>query len=158
MCAFVLFFVSSRRRHTSCALVTGFQTCALPIYWAGGRELIELAVSEFGRLDVLVNNAGILRDRALVNMSEEEWDDVVAVHLKGHFVPTRFAAAYWREQAKAGEEVRASLVHTSSTSGLLGNPGQTTYRDRKRGRQGKRVSAMVDRCGRRCIKKKQTKY
>ncbi|HEY9555232.1 MAG TPA: SDR family oxidoreductase [Acidimicrobiales bacterium] len=101
--------------------------------WAGGRELIELAVSEFGRLDVLVNNAGILRDRALVNMSEEEWDDVVAVHLKGHFVPTRFAAAYWREQAKAGEEVRASLVHTSSTSGLLGNPGQTNYGAAKAG-------------------------
>src|SRR3546814_8639819 len=66
-------------------------------------------------------------------MSEEEGDDVVAVHLKGHFVPTRFAAAYWREQAKAGEEVRASLVHTSSTSGLLGNPGQTNYGAAKAG-------------------------
>src|SRR3546814_1553155 len=66
-------------------------------------------------------------------MSEEEWDDVVAVHLKGHFVPTRLPAGNWREEAKAGEEVRASLVHTSSTSGLLGNPGQTNYGAAKAG-------------------------
>ena len=86
-----------------------------------------------GRLDVLVNNAGILRDRMLVSMSEEEWDDVVNVHLKGHFVPTRFAAAHWREQAKAGAEVQGSIIHTSSTSGLLGNPGQTNYGAAKAG-------------------------
>jgi NAD(P)-dependent dehydrogenase (short-subunit alcohol dehydrogenase family) len=90
-------------------------------------------VETFGRLDVLVNNAGILRDRMLVSMSEEEWDAVIAVHLKGHFVPTRFAAAYWREQVKAGESVRGSVIHTSSTSGLLGNPGQTNYGAAKAG-------------------------
>jgi NAD(P)-dependent dehydrogenase (short-subunit alcohol dehydrogenase family) len=101
--------------------------------WDGGRELIEAAVSAYGRLDVLVNNAGILRDRMLVSMSEEEWDAVVAVHLKGHFVPTRFAAAHWREQVKAGETVNASIIHTSSTSGLLGNPGQTNYGAAKAG-------------------------
>jgi NAD(P)-dependent dehydrogenase (short-subunit alcohol dehydrogenase family) len=101
--------------------------------WDGGRELIESAVGAFGRLDVLVNNAGILRDRMLVSMSEEEWDIVVAVHLKGHFVPTRFAAAYWREQVKAGAEVQGSIIHTSSTSGLLGNPGQTNYGAAKAG-------------------------
>lgn len=101
--------------------------------WDGGRELIEAAVTAFGRLDVLVNNAGILRDRMLVSMSEEEWDLVVAVHLKGHFVPTRFAAAHWRERVKAGESVDASIIHTSSTSGLLGNPGQTNYGAAKAG-------------------------
>ncbi|MEO6317220.1 MAG: SDR family oxidoreductase [Acidimicrobiales bacterium] len=101
--------------------------------WDGGRDLIAAAVEGFGRLDVLVNNAGILRDRMLVSMSEEEWDVVVDVHLKGHFVPTRFAAAHWREQVKAGQEVNASIIHTSSTSGLLGNPGQTNYGAAKAG-------------------------
>ena len=95
--------------------------------WAGGQAMVDLAVESFGRLDVLVNNAGILRDRVLVNMSEEEWDLVVDVHMKGHFIPTRFAAAHWREQVKRGERVQASIIHTSSTSGLLGNPGQTNY-------------------------------
>jgi NAD(P)-dependent dehydrogenase (short-subunit alcohol dehydrogenase family) len=90
-------------------------------------------VDAFGRLDVLVNNAGILRDRMLVSMSEEEWDAVIDVHLKGHFIPTRFAAAHWRERAKAGEPVQASIIHTSSTSGLLGNPGQTNYGAAKAG-------------------------
>ncbi|HEX4906907.1 MAG TPA: SDR family NAD(P)-dependent oxidoreductase, partial [Acidimicrobiales bacterium] len=80
-----------------------------------------------------VNNAGILRDRVLVNMTEEEWDAVIHVHLKGHFVPTRWAAAYWREQTKAGKEVKASVINTSSTSGLLGNPGQTNYGAAKSG-------------------------
>ena len=101
--------------------------------WDGGRNLVAAAVDAFGGLDVLVNNAGILRDRALVNMSEEEWDEVTTVHLKGHFVPTRWAATYWREQAKAGSPREASLVHTSSTSGLLGNPGQTNYGAAKAG-------------------------
>ncbi len=101
--------------------------------WGTGQKLLDAAVTELGGLDVLVNNAGFLRDRALVNMSEQEWDDIVAVHLKGHFVPTRFAAAYWREQAKAGRPVQASIVHTSSTSGLLGNPGQTNYGAAKAG-------------------------
>ncbi|MDE3086962.1 MAG: SDR family NAD(P)-dependent oxidoreductase [Acidobacteriota bacterium] len=101
--------------------------------WEGGGRLVEAAVEAFGRLDVLVNNAGILRDKMLVNMAEEEWDSVIHVHLKGHFVPTRHAAAYWREQVKAGEEVQAAVVNTSSTSGLLGNPGQTNYGAAKAG-------------------------
>jgi NAD(P)-dependent dehydrogenase (short-subunit alcohol dehydrogenase family) len=101
--------------------------------WDGGQALIGSAIEAFGRLDVLVNNAGILRDRMLVSMSEAEWDEVVAVHLKGHFVPTRFAAAHWREQVKGGAEVQASIIHTSSTSGLLGNPGQTNYGAAKAG-------------------------
>jgi NAD(P)-dependent dehydrogenase (short-subunit alcohol dehydrogenase family) len=101
--------------------------------WEGGKRLIDTAVEAFGDFHVLVNNAGILRDRVLVNMSEEEWDSVVHVHLKGHFVPTRHAAAYWRERTKAGAEVKASVVNTSSTSGLLGNPGQTNYGAAKAG-------------------------
>ena len=101
--------------------------------WDGGKALIDAAVETFGRLDILVNNAGILRDRVLINMSEAEWDDVVRVHMKGHFVPTRWAATYWREQVKAGAEVKANLIHTSSTSGLLGNPGQTNYGAAKAG-------------------------
>ncbi|HTT87857.1 MAG TPA: SDR family oxidoreductase [Acidimicrobiales bacterium] len=101
--------------------------------WEGGRRLVAAAVDAFGGLDVLVNNAGILRDKMLVNMSAEEWDSVVHVHLKGHFVPTRHAAAYWREKAKEGRTVRASVVNTSSTSGLLGNPGQTNYGAAKAG-------------------------
>ena len=82
---------------------------------------------------MLVNNAGILRDRVLVNMTEDEWDSVVKVHMKGHFVPTRHAAAWWREQAKQGRELSASVVNTSSTSGLLGNPGQANYGAAKAG-------------------------
>jgi NAD(P)-dependent dehydrogenase (short-subunit alcohol dehydrogenase family) len=101
--------------------------------WDGGKRLIDAAVEAFGDLHVLVNNAGILRDRVLVNMSEEEWDSVIHVHLKGHFVPTRHAAAYWRERTKAGAEVKASVINTSSTSGLLGNPGQTNYGAAKAG-------------------------
>ena len=101
--------------------------------WEGGQRLVNAAVESFGHLDVLVNNAGILRDRVLVNMTEGEWDSVVKVHLKGHFVPTRWAATYWREQTKAGVEVKANVVNTSSTSGLLGNPGQTNYGAAKAG-------------------------
>ncbi len=101
--------------------------------WEGGRRLAATAVEAFGDLHVLVNNAGILRDKMLVNMSEGEWDSVLHVHLKGHFVPTRHAAAYWRERVKAGHEVRAAVVNTSSTSGLLGNPGQTNYGAAKAG-------------------------
>jgi NAD(P)-dependent dehydrogenase (short-subunit alcohol dehydrogenase family) len=101
--------------------------------WEGGQRLIATAVEAFGDLHVLVNNAGILRDRVLVNMSEADWDSVVQVHLKGHFVPTRHAAAYWRQQTKDGKEVRASVINTSSTSGLLGNPGQANYGAAKAG-------------------------
>src|ERR687890_1558693 len=101
--------------------------------WEGGQRLIQSAVDAFGDLHILVNNAGILRDRVLVNMTEEEWDSVIHVHLKGHFVPTRWAAAYWRERSKAGEPVKASVINTSSTSGLIGNPGQANYGAAKAG-------------------------
>jgi NAD(P)-dependent dehydrogenase (short-subunit alcohol dehydrogenase family) len=101
--------------------------------WEGGQRLVQAALDAFGDLHVLVNNAGILRDRVLVNMTEEEWDAVIAVHLKGHFVPTRWAAAYWREQSKAGKTVKASVINTSSTSGLLANPGQANYGAAKSG-------------------------
>ncbi|MHB1988635.1 MAG: SDR family oxidoreductase [Acidimicrobiales bacterium] len=101
--------------------------------WEGGQRLVNAAVEAFGDLHVLVNNAGILRDRVLVNMTEQEWDAVIHVHLKGHFVPTRWAATYWREQSKAGKEVKGAVINTSSTSGLLGNPGQANYGAAKAG-------------------------
>jgi NAD(P)-dependent dehydrogenase (short-subunit alcohol dehydrogenase family) len=101
--------------------------------WKGGMRLVRAAVETFGDLHVLVNNAGILRDRLIVNMSEEEWDSVVDVHLKGHFVPLRHAAAYWRERSKQGDAVAASVINTSSTSGLHGNPGQANYGAAKAG-------------------------
>ena len=93
--------------------------------WQGGQRLVQTALDAFGDLHVLVNNAGILRDRFLVNMTEQEWDEVIQVHLKGHFTPLRHAAAYWRDRVKAGHAVGASVINTSSTSGLFGNPGQT---------------------------------
>ncbi|MBM3672079.1 MAG: SDR family NAD(P)-dependent oxidoreductase [Actinobacteria bacterium] len=101
--------------------------------WDGSKALIDLAIETFGDLHVLVNNAGILRDRMLVNMSEEDWDSVIEVHLRGHFCPTRHAAEYWRGQVKAEKTVNAALVHTSSTSGVLGNAGQTNYGAAKAG-------------------------
>jgi NAD(P)-dependent dehydrogenase (short-subunit alcohol dehydrogenase family) len=101
--------------------------------WEGAQRLVNTAVEAFGDLDILVNNAGILRDRVVVNMTEDEWDAVVDVHLKGHFAPTRWAAAYWREQSKAGVSKPRNLVHTSSTSGLLANPGQANYGAAKSG-------------------------
>ena len=101
--------------------------------WDGAKRMIDSAIDAFGDLDILVNNAGILRDRVLVNMSESEWDSVIQVHLKGHFAPTHHAAAYWREQAKAGITKPRNLVHTSSTSGLFSNPGQANYGAAKSG-------------------------
>jgi NAD(P)-dependent dehydrogenase (short-subunit alcohol dehydrogenase family) len=101
--------------------------------WEGGERLVATALETYGDLHVLVNNAGILRDRVLVNLSEEDWDSVINVHLKGHFIPTRHAAAYWRERAKSGEPVKASIINTSSTSGLLGNIGQSNYGAAKAG-------------------------
>jgi NAD(P)-dependent dehydrogenase (short-subunit alcohol dehydrogenase family) len=101
--------------------------------WDGAKRMIDAAVEAFGDLHVLVNNAGILRDRMLVNMSEDEWDAVVKVHLKGHFAPLRHAAGYWRDQAKAGNEAKRAVVNTSSTSGLFGNIGQTNYGAAKMG-------------------------
>jgi NAD(P)-dependent dehydrogenase (short-subunit alcohol dehydrogenase family) len=95
--------------------------------FAAAEAIVRQAVEAFGRLDILVNNAGILRDRMLVNMTEDEWDAVIAVHLKGHFAPTHHAAAHWRELSKAGEQVRARVINTSSPSGVFGNVGQANY-------------------------------
>jgi len=102
--------------------------------WNGAKRLIDQAVETFGGLDVLINNAGILRDRMLANMSEAEWDAVIRVHLKGTFLPARHAAAYWRDRSKAsGGPVDARLINTSSSSGLFGNVGQTNYGAAKAG-------------------------
>jgi NAD(P)-dependent dehydrogenase (short-subunit alcohol dehydrogenase family) len=101
--------------------------------WEGAQRLVNQAVETFGGLDVLVNNAGILRDRMLANMTEEEWDAVIKVHLKGTFGPSRWAAAYWRERSKAGETNTGRIINTSSTSGIYGNAGQTNYGAAKAG-------------------------
>jgi NAD(P)-dependent dehydrogenase (short-subunit alcohol dehydrogenase family) len=104
--------------------------------FAGAQRMIQSALDTWGRLDILVNNAGILRDRMLVNMTEAEWDAVIAVHLKGHFAPTHHAAAHWRERSKAGEEVRGRVINTSSPSGVFGNVGQANYGAAKAGIAG----------------------
>jgi NAD(P)-dependent dehydrogenase (short-subunit alcohol dehydrogenase family) len=104
--------------------------------FAGAERLVRETVGTFGRLDILVNNAGITRDRMLVNMTEDEWDAVLHVHLKGHFAPTRHAAAYWRELSKDGEDVRARVINTSSPSGVFGNIGQANYGAAKAGIAG----------------------
>ena len=100
--------------------------------WEGAQRMVNLAVETFGDLHVLVNNAGILRDRVVVNMTEAEWDAVIDVHMKGHFCPTRWAAAYWREQSKAGIEVNAAIINTASGA-MLGNLGQYNYSGAKAG-------------------------
>jgi NAD(P)-dependent dehydrogenase (short-subunit alcohol dehydrogenase family) len=99
----------------------------------GADGLMRQAIDEFGALHVLVNNAGILRDRTIINMTDAEWDDVIRVHMRGHFMPTRAAARYWREQAKAGAALQPSLINTTSTSGLFNNPGQANYGAAKTG-------------------------
>ena len=99
----------------------------------GAEAMVRQAVDTFGDLHVVVNNAGILRDRVLANMTEAEWDAVINVHLKGTFAPSRHAAAYWREQAKAGKPVSGRIINTTSVSGIYGNPGQTNYGAAKAG-------------------------
>lgn len=101
--------------------------------FAATQKMIDQAIERFGKLDILVNNAGILRDRMIVNMTDEEWDAVIAVHLKGTFNCTRHAAAYWRERSKAGEQVSGRVINTSSPSGLYGNIGQSNYGAAKAG-------------------------
>ena len=101
--------------------------------WAGAQHMVEQAIDAFGGLDVLVNNAGILRDRMLVNMTEEEWDGVIKVHLRGTFAPARHAAAYWRERSKQGLDNDARIINTTSISGLYANPGQSNYGAAKAG-------------------------
>ncbi len=124
--------------------------------WEGAQRIVNTAIAHYGDLHGIVNNAGILRDRMLVNMTEDEFDSVVGVHLKGTWLMMRHAGAYWREQAKAGASVRASVVNTSSTSGLHSNPGQGNYGPaksaiatlsiigaRELGRYGVRVNAIA---------------
>lgn len=99
----------------------------------GAGRLIQTAIETFGGLDVLVNNAGILRDKLLVNMDIEDWDAVIRVHLRGTFAPMRHAAAYWRDESKAGRQRAARVINTASSSGLYGIPGQTNYGAAKAG-------------------------
>jgi NAD(P)-dependent dehydrogenase (short-subunit alcohol dehydrogenase family) len=102
--------------------------------WKGGENVVQQAVDTFGGLDVLVNNAGILRDKMSFNMDEADWDAVIKVHLKGHFAPSKFAAAYWRGRSKSsGQPVNAKIVNTASESGLYGNAGQSNYAAAKAG-------------------------
>lgn len=101
--------------------------------WDQAARLVETAVQAYGRLDALVNNAGLVRDRMLVNMSEDQWDLVLKVDLKGHFCPLRHAAAYWRDQHKAGTPVAARVVNTSSGAGVFGSVGQVNYSAAKAG-------------------------
>jgi len=112
--------------------------------FAGAEHLVRSTIDHFGQLDVLVNNAGILRDRMLVNMSAEEWDAVVHVHLRGTFAPLRHAAAYWRDRAKAGEAVDARVVNTTSSSGIYGSVGQSNYGAAKAGIAALTVIASME--------------
>ena len=101
--------------------------------WKGAERLVEAAVSTFGSVDTVVNNAGVIRDRMFANVTEDEWDAVVRVHLKGHFCVARHAAAWWRSEAKAGRGTRGRIVNTSSGAGLLGSVGQAAYSAAKAG-------------------------
>ncbi|GAA2830608.1 SDR family oxidoreductase [Crossiella cryophila] len=112
--------------------------------WQGALRLVRSAVESFGQLDVLVNNAGFLRDRMLVNMEEHEWDAVIRVHLKGHMAPLRHAAAYWRSEHRAGRPIQARVINTSSGAGLLGSVGQGNYSAAKAGIAGLTTVAAAE--------------
>lgn len=112
--------------------------------WDGAAALVRTTIGAFGGLDVLVNNAGFLRDRMLVNLGEDEWDAVIRVHLKGHFAPTRHAAEYWRAEAKAGRTRAARVINTSSGAGLLGSVGQGNYAAAKSGILGLTLVAATE--------------
>lgn len=112
--------------------------------FAQAAAMVQQAVDAFGGLDILVNNAGFVRDRMLVNTSEEEWDAVIRVHLKGHFAPLRHAAAYWRTESKEGRPRAARVVNTSSGAGLQGSMGQTTYSAAKAGIAGMTLVAAAE--------------
>ena len=101
--------------------------------WAGAKNVVDQAIDSYGSLDILVNNAGILRDKMSFNMDESDWDDVIRVHLKGHFAPTHFAAVYWRNKSKGGEPTSGRIINTSSEAGLYGNAGQANYSAAKAG-------------------------
>ncbi|MFD8391404.1 SDR family oxidoreductase [Streptomyces sp. NPDC059680] len=110
----------------------------------GAASLVSTALDTYGRLDTLVNNAGFLRDRMLVNLDEDAWDAVVRVHLKGHFLPLRHAAAHWRAEAKAGRMPDARVINTSSGAGLLGSVGQGNYSAAKAGIVGLTLVAAAE--------------
>ena len=112
--------------------------------WAGARSLVQNAISQFGRLDVLVNNAGFLRDRMLVSLGEDEWDAVIRVHLKGHFATMRHAIEHWRAEAKAGRTPDARVINTSSGAGLLGSVAQGNYAAAKAGIVGLTLVAAAE--------------
>ncbi|MEV5833087.1 SDR family oxidoreductase [Nocardia sp. NPDC052112] len=112
--------------------------------WNGARNLIHQAIDTFGGLDVLVNNAGFVRDRMLVNLGEDEWDAVVRVHLKGHFATMRHAIEYWRGESKAGRPVDARIINTSSGAGLQGSVGQSNYGAAKAGIAGLTLTAAAE--------------
>src|ERR1700694_1509968 len=101
--------------------------------WKGAEQLVNQAIESFGALNILVNNAGILRDKMSFNMEESDWDDVIRVHLKGHFGPSHFAAKYWRDKSKAGQDVTGRIINTSSEAGLFGSAGQANYGAAKAG-------------------------
>src|SRR5579859_4105937 len=116
--------------------------------WAVGEKMLATALREYGQLDILVNNAGVLRDRMIFTMSEQEWDLVLRVHLRGHFVTTRLATAYWRELSKqAGGPVYARIINTSSEAFLLGSPGQPNYAAAKAG-----IAALTVTTARSCAR------
>jgi len=108
------------------------------------KELVDTAINKFGKLNILVNNAGVVRDKMIFNMGEDEWDRVMAIHLKGTFNCTRHACAYWREQHKAGNILNGSIINTTSDAGILGNVGQVNYGSAKAGIAGMTIIVALE--------------